>query len=75
MVKLGLSADFKNQFLQWDGATVPMKEPRGLLGKIYLTSCDMRKVAMQTSEPFSTREDTENLVKILYSTYSKAGLE
>ena len=31
MVKLGLSAVFKRQFLQLDGVTVPMKEPRGLL--------------------------------------------
>ena len=32
MVQLGLMADFKRQVLQWDGATVHMKEPRILLG-------------------------------------------
>ena len=32
MVQLGLTADFKRQVLQWDGTTVPMKEPSGLLG-------------------------------------------
>ena len=35
MVQSGLSVDVKHQFLQWDGATVPMKEPSGLLGKSY----------------------------------------
>ena len=55
MVQLGLSADFKHQVLQWDGVTVPMKEPRGLLWKEDLTSYEMRKVAMQTAEQFSTR--------------------
>ena len=34
--KLGLTADFKNQVLQWYGATVHMKEPMDLLGKYYL---------------------------------------
>ena len=53
MVKLGISADFKRQVLQWDGATVPMKEPRGLLGQTYLTSSEMREVLMQTAEPVS----------------------
>ena len=33
MVKLGLTGGFNNQVLQWDGATVHMKEPSGLLGK------------------------------------------
>ena len=33
MVQLGLSANFKHQFLQWDGVTVPMKAPSCLLGK------------------------------------------
>ena len=37
IVKLGLSADFKCQFLQWDSVNVPKKEPIGLLGKPYLT--------------------------------------
>ena len=31
MVQLGLLDDFKRQFLQWDGDTVPMKEPISLL--------------------------------------------
>ena len=37
IVKLGLTADFKRQVLQWDGAIVPMKEPRSLIGKSYLS--------------------------------------
>ena len=32
MVQIGLSNDFKRQVLQWDGATVPTKEPNGLIG-------------------------------------------
>ena len=35
----------------------------------------MFKVAMKTSEPVSTREATEMLLKIIYSTYAKADLE
>ena len=55
MVKLSLSAEFKRQIIQWYGATVPMKEPSGLIGKKYLTSLKMHKVVIQTAEPVSTR--------------------
>ena len=41
MVKLGLTENFKRQLLQWDGATVPMNEPRSLLWK----SDNTRKIA------------------------------
>ena len=58
MVQLGLTDDFKHQFLQWDGNTVHMKEPRSLLGKSDLTKCKMHEVVMQTAEPDSTREAT-----------------
>ena len=75
MVKLGLTADFKRQVLQWDGTTVHMKESRNLLGKSDLTKREMRKVVMKTAEPASTREDTEIMVKILDSTYAKAELK
>ena len=34
MVQIGLTDDFKRQVLQWDGATVHMKEPRILLGQL-----------------------------------------
>ena len=71
MVKLGLSAVFKRQFLQLDGVTVPMKEPRGLLGKIDLNICKMSEVVMQNSKQVSTREVIESLVKIFYSAYVK----
>ena len=50
-----------------------MKEPRVLLGKTDKTSGEMPKVIMQNSEPVSTREDTERLMKILNIT--KAELE
>ena len=52
-----------------------MKEPSGLLGELYLTSPDMRKVVMQTAEPSSTREGTERLIKILDNTYAKLDLK
>ena len=32
MVQLGLTEDFQRQVIQWDGATVHMKEPSILLG-------------------------------------------
>ena len=38
MLQLGLLSEFKHQVLQWDGVTVPMKEPSGLLGKSYFNS-------------------------------------
>ena len=72
MVQLGLKDNFKRQVLQWDGTTVHMKEPRGLVGRSDLNKCNMRKVVMQTAEPASTIEATERMVKILDSTYAKA---
>ena len=42
MVHLVLTADFRHQVLQWDGATVPMKEPSGLLGKSDLSKCKIQ---------------------------------
>ena len=75
MLQLGLSNDFKCQVLQWDGVNVPMKEPSGLLGQSDLTSSEMCEVVMKTSEPFSTREATDRLVKIIDSTYVKADLK
>ena len=75
MVELGLTDDFKRQVLQWDGATVHMKDPRNLLGQYDLTTRKMREVAMQTEEPASTQEDTEQMVKIPDSNYVKADLD
>ena len=75
MVQLFLSSDFKRQVLQWYGVTVPMKEPRGLLGQKYLTSREMCKVVMQTAETVPTREANERLMNSLGSTYAKADLQ
>ena len=50
-----------------------MKEPRVLIGQTDITSREMPKVLFQTSEPVSTREDTERLIKIL--NIRKADLE
>ena len=72
MVQLGLTAKFNRQVLQWDGTTVHMKEYRKFLGKSDLTKREMREVVMQTSEPASTREATERMVKTLDITYAKA---
>ena len=54
MVQFGPAADFKHQLLQWYGATVPMKEPIGLLGKSDLNKHNMREVVIHTTEPAST---------------------
>ena len=59
MVQLGMTADYKHQVLQWNGAIVHMKEPSGILGKYDLNKCEMRKVVMQPVEPASKREATE----------------
>ena len=58
MVQLGLMSNFKSQVIQWDGATVHMKEPIGLLRQYDLTKRNMRKEVIQTTEPSSTREAT-----------------
>ena len=75
MVQLGLKDDFKRQFLQWDGVTVNMKDTRSMLGKSYLAKREMRKVVIQTAEPASTQEATEQMVKILDSNYGKLDLK
>ena len=54
MVQICLTSDFKCQVIQWDGATVHMKEPSGLIGQSDLTNRDLREVVMQTAEPAST---------------------
>ena len=46
MVQLGLTSDFKRQLLQWDGATLNMKEPSGLLDKSDLNKREMCEVVM-----------------------------
>ena len=75
IVKLGLLTDFKCQFLQLGGVTVPIKEPSVLLGQIDLTSREIREVVIQTAEPVSTRKANDRLVKILNGTYVKEYLE
>ena len=54
MVQLVLTSNFNRQVLQWDRDTVPMKEPRDLLGKPDLSRHDMREVVIQNVEPAST---------------------
>ena len=66
MVQIVLTNNFKSQVLQWDCATVHIKEPIILLGKFDLTKRDMREVVMQTEEPASTQEAMEKWLK--YST-------
>ena len=63
MVKLGLSTYFKHRFLKWYGVTLPMKEPRGLLGKSDLTHCEIREGIINTAEPDSSREANERFVE------------
>ena len=75
MVQLGPKDNFKHQVLQWDGSTIHMKEPNGLLGKSNITKRDMREVVMQTAEPYFTQKATEQMVKILNSTYAKEYLK
>ena len=65
MVQLGLSYDFKHKVLQWDGAKVHMKEPRGLLGKSDLNKHEMCEVVLQTTKPASTRKSTERMINSL----------
>ena len=54
MVQLGITDDFKRKVLQWDGATVHMKDSSNFLGWSNLTKRKMREVEMHTAEPAST---------------------
>ena len=74
-MQLGLTANFKCQVLQWDGATVHMKEPSYLPGKFDINKRKMRKVVMHPAELAFTQEDTERMVKIIDSTYIKSDLK
>ena len=49
MVQLGLTADFKCQVLQWDGATVHIKESINFLGQSDITKRKMGEVVMHTA--------------------------
>ena len=62
MVQLGMTADFKFQFLQWDGTTLHMKDPSGLLGQSDITKRKMREMVMHTAEPYFKLEATEIMV-------------
>ena len=75
MVQLGLTANFKRQVLQWDGATLNMKEPTIFLGQSYLTKREMHEVVMKTVKPASTQESTKRTGKINESTYVKVDLK
>ena len=46
-----------------------------MLGQSDLTKREILEVVMQTTEPASTQEATERMVKILDITYTKAELE
>ena len=46
-----------------------------MLGQSDLTKLEMHKVVMQTADPVSTRKATEQMVKILNSTYAKVYLK
>ena len=65
MVQLGLLTDFKHRVLKWDGVTVPIKEPIGLLGETGLNNHEMREVVMQNAELVAAREATDRLIKII----------
>ena len=58
MVQIGLTANFKHQFLQWGGATVHMKEPNSMIGQSNIHKYEMGEVFIQTVEPASTRKAT-----------------
>ena len=52
-----------------------MKGNSGLLGKSDINKHEIRDVVIHTAEPYSTRESTEIMVKILYSAYVKEYLK
>ena len=51
-----------------------MNEPVNFLGQPELTKREMREVGIHPAEPFFTREATERVVKMIYSTYAKSNL-
>ena len=52
-----------------------MKELSGLLGQSVQTKHEMREVVMQNSGPASKQEATEQMVKIIDSTFAEAELK
>ena len=54
---------------------IPMKELDNILGRPYLTKINIQDMVMHTSEPYSTREATDSVVKITNSTYTNASLD
>ena len=75
MVKLFLTDDFKRQFLQWDGATLPMEKPIGLLGNSDLSKRKICEVVKQTSEPAYPIDANCRLVKIIGFKYANEDLK
>ena len=75
IVQLDLTANFKFQLLQWDGATVYMKDARSCLESCNLTKHEICEVVIQTVESASTQEATERMVKTLHSTYAMEDLK
>ena len=75
MVQLGLRADFKRQVLQWDSATVHIKEPSNFIEEFDLTKREISEVVIQTEGSSSIREATEWMVKIFDSAYVKLDLK
>ena len=60
---------FRCKFIEWYDVVLPMKDPGNFLGKPNLTKYKMLEVLMQTSESYSTREATEQIID---GTYAKS---
>ena len=75
MVKLYLKDDFECQILKWYKTVLLIQEPGNFLGKPNPNQQGMQEVVMQTEEPYSRREPTVRVVRILEITYTKSELD
>ena len=63
MVQIGPNSDFGCQVLEWDKTVAHMKETGNLPFQPELNKRNMQEEVIHTSEPSSTIEDTDRVVK------------
>ena len=75
MEQIFLKASFGSQILEWGKTEITTKYPDNFLVQPDLTKCYMGNMVIDNSEPYSTRQTTERVVKIFNSTYARYNLD
>ena len=74
MKKPGMIVELNNKELIWENAIVPMLISGANFPKPTLSRAKIKQSIQWTADTKVTREETEIIVKILYSKYKKANL-